>query len=84
MASLASKPSTTCHICYETFTSSLRARVKCPSCPLEACRECVRKYLLQTSELPHCMATNCKSAWDRKFLIDNTLKAFVNGKYKKQ
>ena len=82
MASLDSKPSTTCHICCETFTSSLRARVKCPSCPLEACRECIRKYLLQTSELPHCMATNCKSAWDRKFLIDNTLKAFVNGKYK--
>ena len=80
MASLTQN--TSCQICYEDFTSSLRARIQCPSCPLEACRECVRKYLLQTSELPHCMANTCKCAWDRKFLIDNTLKAFVNGNYK--
>lgn len=72
-----------CQICMENFTSSLRARVSCDSCNLEACRECVRKHLLNTSELPHCPNPDCKCSWDRKFLIDNTLKAFVNGKYKK-
>ena len=71
-----------CQICMENFTSCLRARVSCGSCDLEACRECIRKHLLNTSELPHCPNPDCKCSWDRQFLIDNTLKAFVNGKYK--
>jgi len=29
------------------------------------------------------MGQNCKCTWDRKFLIENTLRAFVNGDYKK-
>jgi hypothetical protein len=83
MATLTPEHAKECQICMENFTSSLRARVSCNSCNLEACRECVRKYLLNTSELPHCPNQDCKCSWDRQFLIDNTLKAFVNGKYKK-
>ncbi len=76
------KQSSCCEVCLEEFTSSLRARVECPQCKLNVCRVCVRRYLLNTSQQPHCMGHKCKCTWDREFLIKNTLRAFVNGDYK--
>jgi hypothetical protein len=69
-----------CHICCETFNKSSRASIDCPSCELKACRTCIRRYLTESSELPHCMG--CKNRWERDFLISATLKCYVNGKYK--
>ena len=76
-----SKHSAACEICCEDFTSLTRARVTCGSCKLEHCRECIRTYLLNTTEQAHCM--RCKNTWNRKFLIDATLNSYVNSAYKK-
>ena len=79
---MSSKNSTesACSICCDEFTKSVKAPVQCPACSLVACRICVRRYLLNTTELPHCM--NCKNRWERDFLMQATLKSYVNGEYK--
>jgi len=82
MSNSEKKPSSTCEVCLEDFTSSVRARVSCPQCNLDVCRACVRRYLLNTTQQAHCMGPDCKCTWDREFLITNTLRSFVNGDYK--
>ena len=77
-----SKQQKECEICWNSFNKSTRYEVTCPSCSLHACRECVKRYLLSSSELPHCMNPDCKSAWDRAFIIDACTYTFVNKKYK--
>jgi len=79
---MSSKQSTNCDVCMEDFTSSVRARVNCPHCDIDVCRACVRLYLMKTTQQAHCMGPDCKCTWDRQFLIDNTLRSFVNGEYK--
>ena len=76
---MTSSVSKNCTICCETFNKSTRARINCPGCSLQACRTCIRTYLLGSSALPHCM--QCKNRWERDFLIAATLKSFVNGEY---
>ena len=41
----------TCNICCEKFNKSLNAKVICPitACSFEACKTCVRTYLLNTT-----------------------------------
>ncbi|HIL26124.1 MAG TPA: hypothetical protein EYG21_01835, partial [Nitrospinaceae bacterium] len=82
MSNSEKKESSTCEVCLEDFTSSVRARISCPQCNLAVCRTCVRRYLLNTTQQAHCMGPNCKCTWDREFLITNTLRSFVNGDYK--
>ena len=82
MSNSEKKESSTCEVCLEDFTSSVRARISCPQCNLAVCRTCVRRYLLNTTQQAHCMGPNCKCTWDREFLITNTLQSFVNGDYK--
>ena len=49
-----------CNICCEAFNNSTRSRIQCDygDCKYEACKACIRQYLLGTTENPHCM--NCK------------------------
>ena len=63
----------TCNICCEKYNKSLNIKVICPfaNCNFEACKTCVRTYLLGTTNDPHCM--NCKNLLPAKFLIDNHL-----------
>ena len=75
------KESKTCEVCYEDFTKLTRAKVDCSACDVKSCRNCVRKYLLQSTDLPHCM--HCKNRWERDFLVNATLKSFVDGDYRK-
>ena len=77
---MATKTQDICAICCEEFNRSTRAEVACPACPLKACRTCVRHYVSSTPNMPHCMG--CKNRWERDFLVDATLKSFVNGAYK--
>ncbi len=77
---MATKTQKICAICCEEFNRSTRAEVACPACPLKACRTCVRHYVSNTPNLPHCMG--CKNRWERDFLVSATLKSFVNGAYK--
>ena len=73
----------TCSCCCETFTKSNRAPVQCPNgkCVFIACKECVRTYLLSTTEAPHCMS--CKTAWNERFMVSKLNQSFVNKDYKK-
>lgn len=68
-----------CSVCIEKYNKSTRAKIRC-TCDFEACKDCVKKYLLETTEQPHCM--NCKKAWDDNFLVQNINQTFVNGEYK--
>ena len=70
----------TCNICCENYNKSLRAKITC-ICGFDACKSCVRTYLLSTTKDPHCM--DCKIQWTPKFLLDNLNRAFIDGDYKK-
>lgn len=70
----------TCNICCEKYNKSLNAKVTCV-CGFEACKTCVRTYLLSTTKDPHCM--DCKTAWNTKFLVDNLNRSYIDGDYKK-
>lgn len=89
MASLAAEtkkstktktPPTQCGICWNDCNKSNRKVVKCPYCPLEACRTCVKYYLTSKTDLAHCMG--CNKPWDRKFLQDALTKSYFNSSWK--
>ena len=72
-----------CACCCEPFTKKTRAPVHCSNtqCKFIACKECVRRYLLSSTESPHCM--DCKTAWNQRFLVSNLNASFVNKEYTK-
>ena len=80
MSSMESKIQADCAICCESFTKALRSKVKCGHCDLEACKQCVRTYLMGTSSGAHCMG--CKNVWERDFTQNSVNKSFYNGNYK--
>lgn len=73
-----------CNICCESYNSASRAQVTCrySDCNFDACKNCVRKYLLTTSEDPHCM--NCKKMWSQDFLVMNLNRSFITKDFKER
>ena len=73
-----------CNICCEYYNKSMRAPVKCGfgDCNFEACKTCVRKYLLSITNEPHCM--NCKKSWSQDFLTMNLNRSFISQEYKEK
>jgi len=72
-----------CGICCEKFNASKHARIICDygDCNYaEACKTCVRHYILNTASEPHCM--QCKKAWSQKFLVENLNKSYISKEYK--
>lgn len=69
-----------CSICCEKFSSKVRVKVECNYCDLECCRQCVQKYLTETTTDPHCM--QCKNAWNREFVDLACTKTFRNHQLK--
>ena len=69
-----------CSICCERFSSKLRVKVECNYCDLECCRQCIQKYLTETTTDPHCM--QCKNAWNREFVDLACTKTFRNHQLK--
>ena len=69
-----------CGICCEGFNKSNHKKVDCPFCDLKVCRACVQRYLLETSNDPHCMG--CKRAWDREVVDEGCTKTFRNKQLK--
>ena len=71
-----------CNICCDKFNKSINTKIICPisTCKLEACKKCIRTYILNTAHDPHCM--NCKMPYDDDFLFDNLNKTFITGTYK--
>lgn len=69
-----------CNICVENYNRSNRSIIKCDFCEFESCKECNKRYILNTMEDAHCMS--CKKKWDRKIMFDKFEKVFVNKTYK--
>ena len=76
----AIKASTECSICCNNFNKNKYKGIKCRSCDIEICRTCVRTYVLNNHDEPHCMS--CKNIWPKEFYTTHLLKSFINGKYK--
>lgn len=70
-----------CNVCVSSFNKTKNRCVKCPYCEYDVCRNCCETYLLSRTEEAHCM--NCKREWNRKILLDNFTKKFVDTTYKK-
>lgn len=70
----------TCSICCEQFTNNLRKEVSCGSCNYDACTQCIKQFLLSSTQEPKC--PNCKTLWDTNFLVSNLPKTFVNSTLK--
>jgi hypothetical protein len=68
-----------CNVCAESFNKTKRAKVTC-RCDYEACRSCIKTYLLDKTEDAHCMS--CKVGWDRKFMASNFEVTFMTKNYK--
>jgi hypothetical protein len=69
-----------CPICCDTFTGFMRKKIACAACDFTACAACCEKYLLSTSQDPHCM--QCRAAWTREFIDTSFTKAFVTNRFK--
>lgn len=65
---------TECNVCAEPFNKSTRIRIEC-MCGFMSCRQCTKKYLLNSFEEPACMS--CRVEWTRKFMTDNLDKTFM-------
>ena len=71
-----------CPICCENFNASTRATITCANaeCNFDACKSCVRTYLLNTAEDPHCM--KCRHGWGQQFLVEKLNRSFMTKDYK--
>ena len=73
--------STDCPVCLDKFTGTVRKEVKCQYCNYPVCVTCVKRYMLESVEDPHCM--NCRRAWNRDFIDSYLSIAFRKGQLKK-
>lgn len=74
---------TECVVCCEAYNKTTRQRIPCEhsgACEFEACKACVRKYLLGTTNDPNCM--QCNKAWSDKFLTQHLKATFMRNDYK--
>lgn len=69
-----------CEICCKPYNKSKNAKITCVKCQFDACKQCIRTYLMGTIKNAHCMA--CKEEWERDFLVDNLNSSFVTKQYK--
>ena len=82
-AATAASDAKECSICCEKFNQSTHMRISCDysDCNYnEACKACVRYYILNTSSDPHCM--KCNKAWSQKFLVENLNKSYISKEFK--
>lgn len=71
-----------CVVCCEEFNTTTRIAVKCEHtgvCEYEACKTCIKTYLVGISTDPNCM--HCNKAWSDKFLAKQLGTAFMKGDY---
>jgi hypothetical protein len=74
---------TECEVCYEKYNKTIHAKIICEfsDCKYEACKTCVRTYLLGTISMPNCM--KCNKVWSEAFIVLNLNQSFVKTEYKK-
>ena len=71
-----------CAICAEKYNNSTLKPVPCEygDCNFVACKACVRTYLLNTTNDPHCM--DCKKGWTEQFIVSHLNRSFIISDYK--
>ena len=69
-----------CLVCCEKLNKSNHKKIICGYCNFLACKTCVQKYLMESSQDPNCM--NCKKIFTRDFLNDTCTKVFINTELK--
>jgi len=72
-----------CTVCCEKYNKTTHAKIACEhsgACEFEACKACVRKYVLGTTADPNCM--QCNKAWSDKFLVKSLNASFMQNDYK--
>lgn len=72
----------TCNICCDPYTLVLRKPIECPGCVFKACSSCVKKYILDSINDPHCMNPECSINWSQGFMVENFTISWLNGPYK--
>lgn len=70
-----------CPICIESFNKSTHSKVECTYCHYVACKECIKRFLLEPTLEPSCM--NCKVAWNPEYIRSILPKSFLNSQYKR-
>ena len=81
-----------CPICCEEYNSSSKQCIKCYVCDGtastteseqkgEACRECWRRYLIESSKVPDCM--HCHNNFTINFMMKNFTKGWLTKDYRK-
>lgn len=71
-----------CTICCEPYNKSLRTPIICSyeDCHYQACKTCIRTYLISTTQEPHCM--KCKKPFDDSFMFKNLNKSYYKTGFK--
>lgn len=69
-----------CNVCCENYNKSLHKVIVCGKCDFHACKSCVRHYLMNSFNDPHCMS--CKTLYSDEFLVESVNRSFMSGQYK--
>jgi hypothetical protein len=71
-----------CPICAEKYNNSTLKQIPCEygDCNFNACKACIRTYLLSTTTDPHCM--ECKKVWTEQFIVTHLNRSFIITDYK--
>ena len=74
---------TSCFTCCENYNNSTKNKITCyfDDCNYSSCKTCVRTYLLNSTNEPHCM--NCKKQWNDNFTLKSLNRSFIDNDYKK-
>lgn len=65
-----------CPVCCDKETKVMRKMINCNYCNIEICKKCISRYLLQTTQTPHCM--QCKHAWNPDFICSFVTQQFFH------
>ena len=71
-----------CEICCESENKTVHKLIQCPyiNCEFLACKKCIRYYLNNSIDDPHCM--KCKKEWEDDFIVNNLNRSYYNNEYK--
>lgn len=71
-----------CGVCCDQYNKSTKSEIACcfDDCKYSACKECVRTYLINTTNEPHCM--KCRKKWDLEFLKTKLNASFMQTEYR--
>jgi len=71
-----------CNVCCAKYNKSTHSIVKCyfQNCAYDACKECVRTYLINSVNDPHCM--KCRNKWNIEFSKSALNASFMEKDYR--